>query len=308
MTGSAVEQKPSETALFAALRRALAHKEYQNQQFGPDNLADCFLPPHFRFFLKFKKIRANTKEKLNSFLPGLNEYMIARTAYFDGLFMDALQQATPQIVLLGAGYDSRAYRFARQNQGTKIFELDIAPTQNRKVQCLKQARIDIPADVKFVSINFNQKSLKDVLERAGYNQNQKTFFSWEGVSYYLDAVSVDNTLAFVSQQAHPDSTIAFDYTITLTDQNKDTYYGAEKFAQTMREAHGDEQLTFSIAETDIEPFLASRDLKLVEHLEDQQIEQRFLTDQAGKLIGQMTAHFRFALAAPSTRRVSKQNL
>jgi O-methyltransferase involved in polyketide biosynthesis len=53
--------------------------------------------------------------------------MIARTACFDSLFMAALKYRTPQIVLLGAGYDSRAYRFAESNQSTTIFELDIAP-------------------------------------------------------------------------------------------------------------------------------------------------------------------------------------
>ena len=175
MNGNGVEQKPSETALFAALRRTLAHKEYQNQQFGPDNLAECFLPAHFRFFLKFKKIRANTKARLNEFLPGLIEYMIARTAFFDALFMDALKEGVPQIVLLGAGYDSRAYRFAKKNHGTRIFELDIAPTQNQKVKCLKRARIDIPDEVKFIPINFNTESLGDVLENGWIQPARKNF-------------------------------------------------------------------------------------------------------------------------------------
>jgi hypothetical protein len=73
MTNKGVEQKPSETALFAALRRTIANKEFGDEKFGPDYLAEKFLPPHFRFFLKFKSIQANTKEKLNGFLPGLNE-------------------------------------------------------------------------------------------------------------------------------------------------------------------------------------------------------------------------------------------
>ncbi len=132
MVNKIVEQKPSETALFAALRRTIAKKEFNNEKFGPDYLAEYFLPAHFRFFLKFRKIRANTKEKLSIYLPGVNEYMIARTAHFDRLFKDALNNETPQIVLLGAGYDSRAYRFLALNQDTKIFELDIAPTQERK--------------------------------------------------------------------------------------------------------------------------------------------------------------------------------
>src|SRR5512139_131701 len=103
MNKKTVEQTPLETALFTALRRTIAHKEYNNEKFGPDYLAEIFLPAYYRFFLKFKKVRENTKNKLAAFMPGLNEYIIARTAFFDGLFRDALKDQIPQIVVLGAG-------------------------------------------------------------------------------------------------------------------------------------------------------------------------------------------------------------
>ena len=67
MTNNRVEQKPSETAMFAALRRTIAHKEFGNDKFGPDFLAEFFLPPHFRLFLRFRKIQEDTKIKLNRF-------------------------------------------------------------------------------------------------------------------------------------------------------------------------------------------------------------------------------------------------
>jgi hypothetical protein len=54
MSKKGVEQKPSETAIVAALHRAIANKEFKNERFGPDYLAEYFLYPHFRFFLKFK--------------------------------------------------------------------------------------------------------------------------------------------------------------------------------------------------------------------------------------------------------------
>ena len=298
MTDQGVQHKPSQTALFAALRRAIAHKDYQDPTFGPDNLAENFLPAHFRFFLKFKRVRQNTKDRLNGFLPGLNEYMIARTAYFDGLFVDALKEGTPQIVLMGAGYDTRAYRYARLNQGTRIFELDIAPTQNQKLKCLKKARITIPDGVKLVPIDFNNESLEDVLANAGYDHQEMTRFIWEGVSYYLDPESVDATLAFVSTAAHPESTIGFDYTITLMGENIDTYYGAKAFTETMKERHTSEELMFSIGKGEIESFMEARNLEMLAHLDNQQIERRFLTDQHGNLIGPMTGHFRFVLASP----------
>ena len=137
MARKGVEHKASETAVMAALHRTIAHKAYENKPFGPDHLAEYFLPPHFKFFMRFEKLRARIREKLNKFMPGLLEFMIARTAFFDQAFQDALNQKIPQIVLLGVGYDTRAYRFADLNKGTRIMELDIQTTQDRKLNCLK---------------------------------------------------------------------------------------------------------------------------------------------------------------------------
>lgn len=298
MTNNGVEQKPSETALFAALRRTLAHKEYKNERFGPDDLAEVFLPPYFRFFLRFRRMREGAKNRLAGFFPGLTEYMIARTAYFDRLFVGALNAKTSQIVLLGAGYDSRALRFADANRGTRIFELDAAPTQERKVQCLRKARIAIPEQLTFVPIDFNRESLGDALGKAGYKNDQKTLFIWEGVSYYLEMESVDRTLEFVSHASHPESAIAFDHTVSLSEENLDEYYGVREFAQSMKEHHASEELMFSIEEGGAEAFLRQRGLRMVDHLDNEEIESAFLLDETGSLIGRMTGHFRFVLAVP----------
>jgi len=289
-----VGAKPSETAMFAALRRALAYKDHKGDRFGPDQFAEYFLPPHFRFFIKFRKIRENTKEKLNGFMPGLHEYMIARTAYFDELFVDALDREVPQIVLLGAGYDTRAYRFADRNKGTKIFELDIASTQAWKQKCIQKAKLPIPASVSFVPINFNADVLENVLAEAGYDADLPALFIWEGVSYYLQAESVHAMLVFVRDFAHAESRIAFDYVVPLTDENKNDF-GVASFIETMRSEHGDEALLFSIVDGGVEVFLKERGLKLIEHLDNKEIEDRFLMDD-GVLLGQITAHFRFVIA------------
>jgi O-methyltransferase involved in polyketide biosynthesis len=275
MTNNRVEQKPSETALFAALRRTLANKEFNNERFGPDNLAIHFLPANFRFFLKFKRVRANTKDRLDDVLPGLYEYMIARTAYFDRLFLDALKDKTAQIVLLGAGYDTRAYRFARENHGTRIFELDIPPTQERKKECIKKARIDVPEQVRFVPIDFNQESLIDVLEKGGYRSD----------------------LEFVSQDSHPESAIGFDYTISISEGNINNYYGVKEFVGSMNEHHASEELMFSIDEGETESFLERRGLKMVDHLDNEEIERTFLLQEDGSPLGQITGHFHFVLAS-----------
>jgi methyltransferase (TIGR00027 family) len=295
MANNNVSQKPSETALFAALRRALANKKYPQQTLGSDYLADSFLPLHFRFFLRFPKIQQNTAEKLNEALPGLTEYMIARTVYFDELFKKGLLENIPQIVLMGAGYDTRAFRFAELNQGTRIYELDISPTQDRKKDCLRKAKIKIPAELKLIPINFNSDSLLGVLTEAGWNSSEKTLFIWEGVSYYLEEESVTNTLEFFNQHALAGSNLAFDYTISLTDENITKYYGAAGFKRTMEEHHTAETLLFSIPESGITKYLADHHLKIIENLGYQEIEQKYLIDEDGNFIGQMTGHFCFVV-------------
>ncbi len=302
MPNKRIEKKPSDTALFAALHRAMANKEFKNKKFGSDILAKHFLPPHFKFFLKFKMMRNHIKNKLNRYLPGLYEYMIARTVFFDRLFLDALNSKMTQIILLGAGYDSRSYRFMKLNQGTKIFELDVKPTQARKIKCLRKAQIDIPGHVAFVPINFNQESLKDVLEKAGYDNRQKSLFIWEGISYYLNKESVDTTLKFVSRATHAESTLAFDYTIPVTEKNIDDLYGVKEFVQTMKKRHAYEDLIFSLDESEMKTFIDQSGLKIMDHLNKEQIEKTFLLDEKNRFLGQITGHFRFLQASQSVHK------
>jgi methyltransferase (TIGR00027 family) len=299
MSKKGVEKRHSETALFAALYRAVANKESKNERLGPDYLAEYFLPSHFRFFIKFKKIRANVKKKGKKLTPGAYEYMLARTAFFDNVFIDALNKNIPQIVLLGAGYDTRAYRFVKLNNTTKIIELDIATTQNRKTKCLKKAQIDFPKHVTLVPIDFNKESLKNVLEKSGYQNNEKSLFIWEGVSYYLEPDSVDATLEFVNNYSHNESVIAFDYAISISEENIDNYYGVKEFAQTWRKHRSNELFKFAIDEGKIESFFEQRGLKIINHLNNREIEKTFFLNKNRSLIGQITGSFRFAMASPN---------
>jgi methyltransferase (TIGR00027 family) len=302
MDNQTVEQVPSQTALFTALRRALACREYQNEQFGPDFLAEIFLPAQYRFFMRFKKIRERAKSRLAQAMPGMNEYIIARTRYFDELFRDALSNRVPQIVLLGAGYDSRAYRFARENLGTRIFELDAAPTQKRKIKCLQAAKIHIPDDVRYVRVNFMIEALDEVLEKAGFSHQERTLFIWEGVSYYLEREAVRKTLGVAGRMAHPESTLGFDYAVAISETEAGDYYGASVFLEAMKSYHRSEGLLFSIKPGELQAFLAECSLRAVQDLGFEAIEKAYLTDEQGARVGRMTGIFRLACAGMAGRK------
>ncbi len=299
MSKKSVERKPSETARGTALLRTIANKEFDDEKLGSDYLAEYFLPFLLKFLIKAKGIRARVKNKIPL---GMYEYLIARTAYFDNLFVNALNKNIPQIVLLGAGYDTRAYRFAKLNNSTKIIELDAPTTQNKKKKCLGKSKIEISSNVVFASINFNRESLKIVLEKAGYDNNKETLFLWEGVSYYLEPESVNATLELVRNYSHNESIIAFDYVISVPIEKHHNYYGVIELVQYMANRHSNERGKFAIEEEKIESFLEQQGLKMVEHLKNREIENRFLTTENGSLIGQITECFRFVLASP----ISKQ--
>jgi methyltransferase (TIGR00027 family) len=178
--------------------------------------------------------------------------------------------------------------------------LDVATTQNRKKKCLKQARLDIPRDVLLVPINFDEESITGVLENAGYDHDRKTLFLWEGVCYYLEPESVDATLEFVSQSRHRDSLVAFDYIIPVSEENMDRYYGVRKFRETMENDYSEESFKFAIDEDEIASFLSKRGLTIVDHLDNKEIEERFLVDENGSSIGQITGLFRLVSASPAT--------
>ncbi len=297
MSKRGVDQKPSLTAMMAALRRALAHQEFDDKRFGPDDLARVFLPPYIRFLIKFKGIRAKINNKLNRFLPGMRQYLIARTIYFDQVFTEALKRNIPQIVLLGAGYDTRPYRFAELNQTTRIIELDAATTQNRKRTCLAKARLDVPSNVRLVPIDFDRESLPDVLAGAGYDPQENTLFLWEGVCYYLDPESVDRTLEFVGRAPGGGRTVVFDYAVSIPEENVNNYFGVAELIRAMNQHHPDERFRFLVDDGGIESFLDKRGLKMTDHLDNREIERKFLMDDNGSLLGQITGWFRFVAAS-----------
>lgn len=297
MPKKGVERTESETALFAAIFRAVAYREFRGQKLGTDELAQFFLPAHVRFLIKFKAIRKKIIQKNAQMAPGVYQYVLARTAFFDDLFASALNNKIPQIVVLGAGYDTRAYRFGTLNKGSEIIEVDIAPTQNRKKKCLAKAHLKIPQNVTLATMDFNKDSFEAVLGAAGYKNNVETLFVWEGVSYYLDPKSVDATLAFVTNGSHRNSTIAFDYAITLSEENIGRYYGAKEFTRTWRKHRPSELFKFTLEEDQLKAFLNQRGLKNVARIDHKQIEETFLKDVFDLV--KITGIFRFAVASPN---------
>ncbi|MBU0996340.1 MAG: SAM-dependent methyltransferase [Proteobacteria bacterium] len=283
--GRLVESKPSRTAMGAAFFRAIAAIE-EDKAIGPDYLAALFLSKEMKIILEYPEMRKWAKKYRAP--SGLYEYMCARTMSFDRYYNEALKDGCTQIVILGAGYDTRSCRFRDRTGKARIFELDIPTTQERKKEVLSQANISVPDQVLFVPINFNRDSLEDVLFNAGFDKNQKTFFLWEGVTYYLAPQTVDHTLKFVQSHSSKSSSIAFDY-VAISESLLDGY-GVKDLIGYMQSENPGEPSRFAIEECRIESFLSERGFQVLHHQTAKELEQKMIKTDNG-FSGKITAFF-----------------
>ena len=283
MSRRRIETKSSRTAAYTCFSRGCATREKDPRFRGPDYIAENLFPPLARYVLDVAPLRKLLMRKM--FPPGIYEYVLARTKVMDSAFTDALEAQFPQIVLLGAGFDTRALRFADRNRGTKVFELDVATTQQAKIEVMRKKKIPLPAKLIFTPIDFDKENIFDVLSKAGYQTGAKTLFIWEGVTMYLSAQAVDSTLNFIHNCAAPDSRVAFDYIYASVLRRESRYYGEQGIFDTV--ASTGEGWTFGLEDGEIKSFLAERGFAIVAHYTPPQLEKLYLTGEDGTLHGRV---------------------
>lgn len=135
-----------------------------------------------------------------------------RSRFAEDELMRAIDAGTRQYVILGAGGDTFAYRRPDLADSLSVYEVDHPATQRWKRARLAAADIAAPANVRFVSLDFNERTLAEGLQAAGFDRTAPAFFSWLGVSYYLPHESVADTLRFAGSQ-RASRQIVFDYAL-----------------------------------------------------------------------------------------------
>ena len=203
--------KPSKTAQFMALFRALESTYPRERRLFEDPLAMRFLSPALSCVVHTSKIaflRRGAVRLLDTFWTGARASGIARTRLIDDFLLDGIAAGCTQVVLLGAGYDSRAYRLDELKR-LRVFEVDHPSTLRMKQAKLQKMRTE-RGHVAYAQIDFLSQSLDQVLETAGFDKTIPAFFIWEGVTNYLSESSVRQTLEYIGALA-PGTRLAFTY-------------------------------------------------------------------------------------------------
>ena len=198
--------------MWVAALRGIA--ELDEPRIVSDPLAEKLLPRGYRDLVTFAKrsprvsravLRGVARASKN-----LSRHMALRTRAIDDVVVSEAMSGTDQLVLLGAGFDARAWRLDQLGK-TTVFEIDFPSTQRGKREAIGD-REPLAKSVKWAPIDFSKgEDVAEVLERAGHDRIKRTTFVWEGVTMYLESGAIDATLASVARASAPGSVIALTY-------------------------------------------------------------------------------------------------
>jgi len=179
-----------------------------------------FEDPYASYFFAGSSIVAWMGNKLNvrlsdMMIVGMYHMLVGRTRIIDELVKSAIADGATQYVILGAGYDSRAYRLSLP-PSVKIFEVDQPEVQELKLSKLAEVP-DLPkVDLVHVPVDFNTQSLEEELRKAkGFDPMAKTVITLEGVSQYIPREATIGTITAMDKLCSAGSTFFLSY----ADQN-----------------------------------------------------------------------------------------
>jgi methyltransferase (TIGR00027 family) len=273
-----IEKKSSRTASYTCMCRAASYFEKNLYFKSDDYIAVELLPKFIKFLIRFNIL--NLKGRISP--KGIYQYVIARTKYIDSVFQQAIKNGIDQVLILGAGFDSRGIRFSGSNNNIKVYEIDTYYTQKAKIKQYKKRKIQKPENNIFISIDFEKEDIKTKLTENKFDGNKKTLFILEGLTMYLSQKSVEDTFELIHDYSDPDSLLVFDYIYASVLRKENKYYGENEIYQRVKKDY--EKWTFGIEEEGIKTFLENYNFSVVEHLDSNAIEKKYFEDESGRII------------------------
>jgi methyltransferase (TIGR00027 family) len=207
---------PSRTSILTAAARALGSREPDPSVRNPDWAADRVIGPAELALITDHPIgtaldRAFQEALSDPEVFGFVWLMLVRTRHIDDRMERAVRSGATQVVILGAGFDTRAHRFSELLKDATVIEIDYGATQEYKRRRVDAALGGGPSNVTYAPIDFTRENLRDVLRRAGFERDRRTYFICEGVSMYVPEEGMEATLRAVADESAPGSTLLLEY-------------------------------------------------------------------------------------------------
>jgi methyltransferase (TIGR00027 family) len=255
--------RSSSTATTMALQRAFESHRPRAKRLFSDPYAEAFLSGGWSVLAGIGRVpgMAEVVERLFDTVagPGPRPSAVVRTrAIDDAVSSEVGAGGIDQVVILGAGFDSRAHRLPAL-RASRVFEVDHAATQvTKRLQC---DRCDLPLHpVVYVPVDFEKDDLVLSLASAGFRRDRPALFLWEGVTNYLTAEAVDATLDAIAG-ATTGGTLIFTYVHAGVLDGTVRFPGGDRWLRNV--ARLGEPWTFGLLPERVPEFLADRRFHLV---------------------------------------------
>lgn len=199
-----VTERGSITARGAAAARAIESEKPEGERMLYDPYAAVFTDEEGRAFM----------ENLDRLFPGVHLTHVSRAWAIDEHVKREVMAGVRQVVVLGAGYDSVAYRMEElRREGVKVFEVDEPTTSGQKQAKVREILGRLPLErVVYIQVNFERETLEDMkrkLLEQSYDPKEKTVFTLGGVLPYLNEEAADSLFRFIASTSGPGSSVVF---------------------------------------------------------------------------------------------------
>jgi methyltransferase (TIGR00027 family) len=195
-----VSRRVRATAFGAASLKALERYVPSEQRLFDDPYAERILGGFPAFVVRHRALRRPYAWLMERAEPGLIGGMACRSRAIDDAARAALAGGTAQVVVLGAGFDTRAYRL-EEMRPARVWELDLPEVQAAKRAAVTRVLGAVPPNVRFVPIDLTRQRPGPELAAHGFDPRSPALVLWEGVSQYLPMTAVEDTFRFVESLA-----------------------------------------------------------------------------------------------------------
>jgi methyltransferase (TIGR00027 family) len=274
----------SKTAQYMALFRAIETAMPSRKRLFYDPFATSFLDQGLKLATRISSLPLIGKLVpliIHFKSPGALSSGIARTKYIDDLLQRTIEDGIKEVIILGAGYDTRALRL-HFLKDISVIEIDHVDTQQFKLKRLKKILGSLPKNISYYQIDFNKQRLEDLSVANHLSFDTLTTIIWEGVTNYLTPIGIEKTLSFV-KRFPKGSYFIFTYIDQLVLDSPQSFEGTDKLFKKLKES--EEQWTFGFKPDGLSDYLLKFGLALVEDESAKEYRDKYMRERKGLLKG-----------------------
>lgn len=228
--------KASKTAQYMAFFRALESQQPSARRLFNDPYAEALLSGSLGALAQLSRyplLRRAVRGVLDWGWPCTRSSGVVRTRAIDDWVVQAVAEGAQQLVLLGAGFDSRGLRLPQAKE-IPVFEVDHPATQEEKRKRLQSCIERVPANIHYVAVDFERDDLETQLRKAGFAPQTPAVVVWEGVISYLTEPAVQSTFHMLSRLLAPSSSVIFTYMHKAALDGSRAFPGARRWRSWVR--------------------------------------------------------------------------